>query len=287
MEGGLSRSAHDGDRADRRAHWRARATTWHERAAGPDRERDARLNAALMEAAGVRPGARVLDLGAGGGQPAIALVQAVGAAGLVIALDHAPEMLAGAAARAAALDLAVLRCVVADMVELPFPDRSFDAVTARFSLMSVPDKPAALAEARRVLRPGGRIALLVWGPEDANDRFRALRRGALACFGPEVAGRPSGRHALGIRGAMSALLRGAGFTAVDERAVDDTSEVPADPRVWASSVRRNHADRLAAMDAAGRARLDDAMRAAFEPFRIDDVYRLRASATLASGAAPA
>lgn len=273
------------ERAERRVHWRARGAAWNQRGSAADRARDDRLNGILIAAAGIVPGATVLDLGAGGGEPAIATAVEVGAPGMVVALDHAPEMLEGARRRASAQSLDQIRCVVADMVELPFPDGAFDAVIARFSLMSVPDRGAALCEARRVLRPRGRAAFLVWGPEDGNDRFRALRRGALAVFGPEAV-EPTTRHALGTPGTMTALLRDAGFTSIEERAVDDMTEVPADRPAWTASVERTFADRLAAMTHDERAALDAAMRQAFAPFRHGDVYRLHAQARLAVGVAP-
>lgn len=171
------------------------------------------------------------------------------------------------------------------MVELPFADGIFDAVIARFSLMSVPDRGSALREARRVLRPGGRAAFLVWGPEKVNDRFRALRAGVIAFFGPDAI-RPSSRHGLGEAGTMTELFREAGFTRIEERAVDDVREVAADRRIWSSSLGRNYADLLTDLTEDQRTALDAEMQTAFEPFRRGDVYRLRAEARLGIGVVP-
>lgn len=273
------------ERAERRAHWRARGTAWNQRDTAVDRARDDRLNRSLIDAAGVAPGATVLDLGAGGGEPALTIAGDVGARGMVVALDHAPEMLDGTRRRAAAQSFAQICCVVADMVELPFADGTFDAATARFSLMSVPDRHAAVREARRVLRPGRRAAFLVWGPEDGNDRFRAIRRGAQAFFGDDIVSTGT-RHALGAPGAMTALLHAAGFVAVEERLIDDMTEIPADRPVWKGGVERTYGDRLAAMTPDQRAALDAAMREAFAPFRHGEVYRLHSQARLAVGVVP-
>ena len=273
------------ERAERRAHWRGRGAAWNQRDTSADRARDDRLNRALIDATGSATGAKVLDLGAGGGEPALTIAAAVGALGIVVALDHAPEMLDGARRRAAAQSLDQICSVVADMVELPFAGGAFDAVTARFSLMSVPDRAAALREARRVLRPGGRAAFLVWGPENGNDRFRIVRHAAQAFFGDDDVSTTT-RHALGTPGAMTMLLDAAGFGGIEERLIDDMTEIPADRPVWKGSIERTYGDRLAAMTADRRAALEAAMRAAFAPLRHGDVYRLHSQARLAVGEAP-
>lgn len=227
----------------------------------------------------------VLDLGAGSGEPAIAAAFRVGAKGMVVALDHALEMLEGARRRATAMSLNQIQCVVGDMAELPFAEGAFDAVISRFSLMSVPDQSSALREARRGLRPGGLAAFLVWGPESGNDRLRALRDGMIAFFGSDVV-EPSARHGLGETGTMTELLREAGFTGIEEQAVDDIMEVPADRRVWSSRMERNYADLINDLTVKQRTALDAAIRKAFEPYRNGEVYRLRAEVRLGIGTSP-
>ncbi|HEY9039243.1 MAG TPA: methyltransferase domain-containing protein [Roseovarius sp.] len=112
----------------------------------------------LVEAVRAATGMEILDLCCGHGNVAAGL-EAAGAG--VTGLDFSPAMLD--MARTA---VPKARFVEGDAMALPFADASFDAVTIGFGMPHVPDPPCVLAEARRVLRPGGRIAFTVWcGPE--------------------------------------------------------------------------------------------------------------------------
>jgi SAM-dependent methyltransferase len=109
---------------------------------------------ALLDAAEVGAGTRVLDVGTGPGTvAAAALARGAG----VVAVDAEPGMVALAAANAP--EAAVRHAV---LPELPFPDASFDAVVANFVVNHVEDPWAALSELRRVVRPGGRLAVTIW-----------------------------------------------------------------------------------------------------------------------------
>ncbi len=108
----------------------------------------------------VRPGDRVLDAGAGTGSTALLAARAAGPGGHVTLCDFSPAMLREARhkAREAGLDDAV-RCVVGDMLALPFPDGSFDAVVSSYSVCPLIDPVAGALELYRVLRPGGRLGI--------------------------------------------------------------------------------------------------------------------------------
>jgi demethylmenaquinone methyltransferase / 2-methoxy-6-polyprenyl-1,4-benzoquinol methylase len=106
----------------------------------------------LAAAAAVRPGDRVLDAACGTGDLAIADLKA--GAGKVTGLDFSEEMLARARRKAP------LEWIQGDMLALPFADGTFDAATVGFGVRNVADLELALRELRRVLRPGGRLAIL-------------------------------------------------------------------------------------------------------------------------------
>jgi SAM-dependent methyltransferase len=108
-------------------------------------------------------GDRILDLASGVGEPALELSRRVGPRGQVVASDLVAGPLCFIERSATRQGLPWLTTQVADMECLPFADASFDRVTCRFGLMFCPEPERALKEALRVVRPGGRIALLTWG----------------------------------------------------------------------------------------------------------------------------
>lgn len=105
----------------------------------------------------LRPGDAVLDLGCGAGFDALVAAQLVGPAGRVVGIDLSPEMLAVAEAGRAEVGFSRVEFRAAAVEALPFPDASFDVALSNGVLNLVPDKPAALREIFRVLRPGGRL----------------------------------------------------------------------------------------------------------------------------------
>jgi SAM-dependent methyltransferase len=124
---------------------------------------------ALVEAAGPRPGARVLDVATGTGHVALAAARRFAD---VTGIDYVPALVETARRRAAAEELDV-EFREADAEALPFPDASFDDVMSAIGVMFTSDHARAAAELVRVCRPGGRIAVANWTPSGFVGRMLA------------------------------------------------------------------------------------------------------------------
>jgi len=159
------------------------ATGWEQQATGYDAffgPITTRLVGPLLDAAGVRPGARVLDVATGPGYVAAAAAER-GAD--VVGVDVAGAMLALARRAHPGLDLRT-----GDAEALPLPDASFDMVVANFALLHLGRPDQAAREFARVLVPGGRVALTVWDvPERARFIGVLLESVASATAGPPPA----------------------------------------------------------------------------------------------------
>ncbi|MFN7970907.1 MAG: methyltransferase domain-containing protein [Acidobacteriota bacterium] len=107
---------------------------------------------------GIRAGQAVLEVGAGTGFYSVEAARRVGASGLLVCLDVQTKMLERARARLEEAGLAA-RFVRADAAKMPLQSGSFDQVFLITVLGEIPDQPSALAEIRRVLRPGGRLSV--------------------------------------------------------------------------------------------------------------------------------
>jgi len=166
-------TAADGLRAGLRAMWAAVAPGWREYADHVEAQ-GAPVTAAMIAAADLRPGQRVLELACGAGAVGLAAAPLVMPGGEVVLSDVAPEMTAIAAELAAERDLPGVRTAVRDLERIDEPEGSYDTVLCRHGLMLVVDPAAAAAEIRRVLRPGGRAVVAVWGPRERNPWLTAL-----------------------------------------------------------------------------------------------------------------
>ncbi len=121
----------------------------------------------LVRNAGIRPGYSVLDLACGTGEPALTIAKIVGPSGRVVGVDLAPGMLAVARERMVSQGLKNVSFQANEHDDLPvLQDNSFDAAVCRRGLMFMPDPARMLKAMRRVLKPGGKASVVVWGPPE-------------------------------------------------------------------------------------------------------------------------
>jgi SAM-dependent methyltransferase len=174
----------------------------------------------MLDMANLEAGSRVLDVAAGAGDQSILAGQRAGPGGRVLATDLSPAILAKAQENARAAGLSNVGTQVADGEDLRVPPGSFDAAISRLGLIYFPDLAAALAGMREALRPGGRIAAIVYSTADRNEFFSipvsVIRRRAQ--LPPPMPGQP-GPFSLGGEGVLAARLADAGFTGVEVRRV--------------------------------------------------------------------
>lgn len=162
---------------------------------------------AVIAAAEIRAGDRVLDIACGTGVLARAVKEAVGPAGSIVGLDSNPAMLEVARLTAPQIEWRAGRAEA-----IPFADDEFDAIVSQFGLMFFKDRLVALQEMQRALRPGGMAAVAVWGSINRSPGYAALAELLTSLFGESAAESLRWPFALGDPDAVTALLRDAGFT---------------------------------------------------------------------------
>ena len=194
-------------RAHTRAMWGGVAGGWEQHADYVE-TRGARVTELMLARTAPRPGERVLELASGAGDLAIAAAALV-APGEVVVSDVAAEMVDIAARRAGARGLANVTPRVFGIEAIEDEDASFDVVLCREGLMFAVDPELAAREIARVLRPGGRTALAVWGPREQNPWLGCVFDAVTAQFGRPMPppGIP-GPFSLGDAGRLEQVLTG-------------------------------------------------------------------------------
>jgi enediyne biosynthesis protein CalE5 len=220
MAGRTDAGGRDELRARLHGMWSAVAGGWAQHADYVD-ARAAGATEKLLALVELGTGDRVLELACGPGGLGLAVAPRV-APGEVVMSDVAPEMTAIAATRAEALGLTNVSTRDLDLEQIDEPDASFDVVLCREGLMFAADPARALREIARVLRPGGRVALAVWGPRERNPWLGLVMDAVSAQLGKPVPppGVP-GPFSLDDAGRLVTLLTEAklGSVTVDELAV--------------------------------------------------------------------
>ena len=164
----------------------------------------------LVERVGLRSGERVLDVACGTGVVARAAAGRVGRIGHVAGIDINAAMLAVARSLPAGPGASV-GWFEGSALSLPFSAGSYDVVLCQLGLQFIPDRPAALAGMRRVLVPGGRLGLTVYGPIEHNPATFALAGALDRHLGPDASATKRAEHALADPALLRTLVAGAGF----------------------------------------------------------------------------
>src|SRR3954469_6626389 len=200
-----------------RKQWQDAAAAWDrwgdvvERWLGPATE-------VMLDMAGIREGSRVLDVAAGAGGQSQAAARRVGPGGSVLATDISSNLLAFAAQRAREAGLGNVETAVLDGEQLDVQEASFDAVISRVGFIYFPDQQAALRGMWRALKPGGKLAGIVYPTAQANEFFSVpvsiiRRRAELPLPAP---GQP-GPFSFGESGVIEGAYERAGFNNVETR----------------------------------------------------------------------
>jgi ubiquinone/menaquinone biosynthesis C-methylase UbiE len=275
----------DGFKERQRQSWNDRGIGWNKRAEEMA-EMARRLNEPLLELVGIAAGQHALDLACGAGEPALTIAELVGPEGRVTATDLAEGMLAGAKRRAAERGLGNIGFEIADAESLPFPNAGIDRVTCRFGLMFFPDKPKALAECLRVLKPGGRAGFMVWGPLEENAVFQINMAAVLEVMGPQDDHFLEMPFNLGQPGTLVGLLEQAGFTGVEEQVIQARRKAPGDQPFWRTNLDMSFGTLWMEASAAEREAVEAAILRRLEEYREGDHYRLPVHVRYAAGAKP-
>ena len=265
--------------------WAAVAPSWGEHAGYID-SRGAVVAQAMLDAAGLDRGRRVLELAAGPGSVGLAAAEIVGTDGTVVVSDIASQMTAIAAERAESRALTNVCTRILDLEQIDCPAASFDTVLCREGLMLVQNPATALREVHRIMRPGGRAVFAVWAERDRNPWLGLLFDAVTAQLGMPVPppGIP-GPFSLEENGALEELLRAAGFTEVAVNEVSAPLHAQSVDEWW--SVVPSLAGPLAALLAGLPAEASAAIRAHAEAgiaqFAGPDGYELPGVSIVGSG----
>ena len=174
----------------------------------------AQFGALAIEAAAVQPGEVVLDVGCGCGATTEELSSLVGTSGRVVGLDVSAPMLARAKERLSGRPVELL---LGDAATFALPAGSFDVLFSRFGVMFFEAPLAAFTQLRGALKPGGRVAMVVWQSPSANAWATVPIEAVADIVKPPALGGTGepGPFSLSDHDAVSTMLRAAGYTDVD------------------------------------------------------------------------
>lgn len=248
------------------------------------------LTRALIEQARIAPGQSVLDVAGGSGEPSLTIAQAVGPSGFVMCTDAIAEMVAVAEREALARGLKNMQFRQCTADSLPFADESFDVAVSRLGIMFFPDPVAAVREMLRVIKPGGRVALAVWGKSELNP-YSYVVTNVVSRYVPAAPVAPDAPDAFRFAepGKLAGVLKDAGAIDVTERVVKFDMAAPLSPEeFWdmRSEISESLREKLKTLSSEDRGRLADEIQEAVREFFPDGQMRFPAQMLIVSGAKP-
>jgi ubiquinone/menaquinone biosynthesis C-methylase UbiE len=258
------------------ATWEAMARGW-ERWRSQLEEDVAPLREWMIQALSPKPGDVVLELAAGAGDTGFEVAKLLGTEGRLISSDFAAEMVEAARRRGIELGLENVAYCVIDAESIELDDDSVDGVLCRWGYMLMSDPATALAETRRVLRPGSRLVLSVWSAPEKNPWASVVGRMMVERGKME----PPSPGAPGVFGMASEertreLLERAGFehVAVSELPLHFFYRDVADYMSWATNTAGALAMVLRTLSEEERHDVEQEVREAFEAFAVDGGYEV-------------
>ena len=246
------------------------------------------VTAALVEYSRPLPDMRVVDLASGTGEPAISLAQRVGPQGSVTAVDQSSELLDIAAERARNKKLSNFTIQQADAHHLPFAGQSFDLATCRFGVMFFSDAERALAELRRVLKPGARACFVAWGPMEQPYWQTTMKIVHRHVGGAMLQPGGADLFRFSVAGSLSKALSASGFHEVEESIHNLPWTWPGDAEEvfeYAWAVAAPFRPMLERVRVEEWPVIRAEATAAIERYRVGDEIRFGADVVLASGKA--
>lgn len=229
-------------------------------------------------------GERVLDVATGTGVAAFLASDRVGPRGEVVATDLAERMVAATAAEAQRRGLSNMRFERTDAEELPYDDATFDVAMCVLGLMYPADPQRAIEQMRRVLKPGGRAAVCVWGRRDRcgwNAVFPIVDAHVHSDVCPLF-------FALGAPRALQYAFERAGFVDIEEERIDHALVWRTDEEALGAIFAGGPvALAYSKMDAATRAAAEGEFIESIRQYRNGDAYRVAGEFVFVSATAPA
>ncbi|MEP6954001.1 MAG: methyltransferase domain-containing protein [Solirubrobacteraceae bacterium] len=258
----------DDYRAESRDRWEQSAAGWEKRRA-EFQQMALGLSQWMVEAIAPQPGHRVLELAAGLGDTGLLAAELVAPGGEVLLTDGAEAMVEAARrnAEAAGATNVEARAMEAEWIDVP--TATMDGVLCRFGYMLLADPETALRETRRVLKPGGRVALAVWDTIERNPWLGVVRR----VLNEQGVGQPAdpdapGPFRLSAPGAVQELLETTGFAEVQVEPMDLEQRSASLDDWWESLQDTSAATRnaVSSLTPAAHYRLRDAFDAGYQEY---------------------